>query len=285
MGQKCGVDFEGQPDLVLAAEHALKPALCEWTEARLNAFADCDDILSISRAINLGNPRVPRRPNGMEDRVAWYARVRQLIDRVDFAAAAGELAPQTVRMQPLPPEEDVAQSIVAIVGDQILRFGDRGSEVQAVQRALAHLGYGLSGSGNYGANTQAAVADFQARHGLEVDAEVGAQTAKAIDAALAPAGQPGGRKTARQRPGRLPPPAVPQSPAPVKPSGCLPRRADARRSARRSDPADGDTGDLVRAVQFALAQLGYDLKGTGNYGTKTQTRSPTSRPAWPRSGW
>ena len=191
MGQKCGVDFEGQPDLVLAAEHALKPALCEWTEARLNAFADCDDILSISRAINLGNPRVPRRPNGMEDRVAWYARVRQLIDRVDFVAAAGELAPQTVRMQPLPSEEDVAQSIVAIVGDQILRFGDRGSEVQAVQRALAHLGYGLSGSGNYGANTQAAVADFQARHGLEVDAEVGAQTARAIDAALTSAHEAG----------------------------------------------------------------------------------------------
>ncbi len=65
MGQKCGVDFEGQPDLVLAPEHALKPALCEWTDARLNAFADCDDILSISRAINMGNPRAPRLPNGM----------------------------------------------------------------------------------------------------------------------------------------------------------------------------------------------------------------------------
>ena len=62
MGQKCGVDFEGQPDLVLAAEHALKPALGEWTEAKLNAFADCNDILSISRAINFGNPRVPRTP-------------------------------------------------------------------------------------------------------------------------------------------------------------------------------------------------------------------------------
>ena len=137
MGQKCGVDFEGQPDLVLAAEHALKPALCEWTEARLNAFADCDDILSISRAINLGNPRVPRRPNGMEDRVARYARVRQLIDRVDFDAAAGKLAPQTVRMQPLPPEEDVAQSIVAIVGDQnsaFWRSGQRGAGRSACAR-------------------------------------------------------------------------------------------------------------------------------------------------------
>ena len=81
------------------------------------------------------------------------------------------------------PDEDVAeQNVAAIVADRILRFGDRGSEVQAVQRALARLGYGLSGTGNYGANTQAAVADFQAKHGLELDAEVGAETAKAIDA-------------------------------------------------------------------------------------------------------
>ena len=101
MGQKCGVDFEGHPDFVLAAEHALKPALCEWTEGRLNAFADCDDILSISRAINLGNPRAPRRPNGMEDRVAWYARLRPLIERVEFAAGAGDLAPQAVPVHPL----------------------------------------------------------------------------------------------------------------------------------------------------------------------------------------
>jgi uncharacterized protein (TIGR02594 family) len=271
MGQKCGVDFEGQPDLLLAAEHALKPALCEWTEARLNAFADCEDILSISRAINLGNPRVSRRPNGMEDRVAWYARVRQLIDRVDFDAAAGELAPQTVPVHPLPSEEDVAQSIVAIVGGQILRFGDRGSQVQAVQRALGQLGYGLSGSGNYGANTQAAVADFQARHGLEVDAEVGAQTARAVDAALASAHEAGKPADggAAPGPGTGPPRAV--APASVKTSG--PSSASQTLEAGVGDRMlrTGDTGDLVRAVQLALTKLGYDLKGTGNYGPKTQS--------------
>ena len=91
MGQKCGVDFEGQPDLVLAAEHALKPALCEWTEGRLNAFADCDDILSISRAINLGNPRAPRRPNGMEDRVG-LVRQGAAADRLRGVRRGGQRA-------------------------------------------------------------------------------------------------------------------------------------------------------------------------------------------------
>ncbi len=105
MGQKCGVDFESQPDLVLAPEHALKPALSEWTDARLNEFADCDDILSISRAINMGNPRASRLPNGMSDRIAWYSKVRPLIDRVEFAAAVGEPAPRAVPMQPSLAEE------------------------------------------------------------------------------------------------------------------------------------------------------------------------------------
>ena len=269
MGQKCGVDFEGQPDLVLAAEHALKPALCEWTEGRLNAFADCDDILSISRAINLGNPRAPRRPNGMEDRVAWYARVRPLIDCVEFAAGAGELAQQAVAVHPRTPEEDVAvQNVAAIVGDRILRFGDRGSDVRAVQRALARLGYGLSGTGNYGANTQAAVADFQAKHGLELDAEVGPETAKAIDAAVSSAGKSADRAAARLP---LSEPPRPAEPAPIK--TFAPASVSQTLAGRVGDRIlrTGDAGDLVRAIQVALTKLGYDLKGTGNYGPNTQS--------------
>src|SRR5262245_22716119 len=64
MGDKCGVDFEGSPDLIVSPAHALKPALGEWSEQNLNAFADVNDILSISRAINIGNPRSTRIPNG-----------------------------------------------------------------------------------------------------------------------------------------------------------------------------------------------------------------------------
>ena len=49
MGQKCGVDFEAHPELVVSAEHALKPALTEWSEGNLNAAADRDDIVAITR--------------------------------------------------------------------------------------------------------------------------------------------------------------------------------------------------------------------------------------------
>jgi putative chitinase len=43
-GQACGVDFEGNPDLATVPQHALTPALQEWTEGGLNAFADKNDI-------------------------------------------------------------------------------------------------------------------------------------------------------------------------------------------------------------------------------------------------
>jgi putative chitinase len=73
MGQKCGVDFEGRPELVLSAEHALKPALTEWTEGNLNAAADRNDILTITKRINGGT-------NGLDDRRAWFRRIRSLVE-------------------------------------------------------------------------------------------------------------------------------------------------------------------------------------------------------------
>ena len=67
-GDKVGVDFFNHPELVTAPEHALKAMLFEWTNSKCNVFADADDILKISRAINLGNPNSTGTPNGMKDR-------------------------------------------------------------------------------------------------------------------------------------------------------------------------------------------------------------------------
>lgn len=89
MGERCHVDFESDPMLVVSAAHALKPALAEWSAARLNAFADADDLLAISRAINLGNPRSTRTPNGMADRAAWLEKLKPLVGRVDPVRVAG----------------------------------------------------------------------------------------------------------------------------------------------------------------------------------------------------
>jgi putative chitinase len=72
MGEACGLDFEGHPELVTMPEHALKPALHEWTESGLNRFADQDDIRTITLRINGGL-------NGFPERKAFLARLRPLL--------------------------------------------------------------------------------------------------------------------------------------------------------------------------------------------------------------
>lgn len=86
MGQKCGVNFEGHPELVLSAEHALNPALAEWSEGNLNAAADRDDIVAITKKINGGL-------NGLADRKDWYRRIRPsilVVDLVDVPVTSAE---------------------------------------------------------------------------------------------------------------------------------------------------------------------------------------------------
>lgn len=72
MGQACGVDFEGDPALVCDPEHALKPALQEWTEGNLNVAADADDIRKITKRINGGF-------NGLEERKTLFAKLLPLL--------------------------------------------------------------------------------------------------------------------------------------------------------------------------------------------------------------
>jgi predicted chitinase len=79
-GDKVGVDFFNHPELVTSAEHALKPVLFEWTSSRCNDFADEDDLLRVSRAINMGDPSTSRTPNGMEHRGEWLEKARAVLD-------------------------------------------------------------------------------------------------------------------------------------------------------------------------------------------------------------
>jgi len=72
MGQACGVDFEGSPDLVTAPEHALKPAVQEWSDGKLNQFADQNDIRTITLRINGGL-------NGFEERKGFFAKLLPLL--------------------------------------------------------------------------------------------------------------------------------------------------------------------------------------------------------------
>ncbi|MFD2181129.1 peptidoglycan-binding protein [Rhodoplanes azumiensis] len=115
MGRLCGVDFEANPELIVSAEHALKPALAEWTEGNLNRLADQDEIVLITKKINGGTI-------GLADRRRWLARLKPLIKSVDFAEGAVAEAPTA---GPTPGPDAAAK---------------RGTGGGLLRRALPHLG-------------------------------------------------------------------------------------------------------------------------------------------------
>jgi putative chitinase len=65
MGNRAGADFYNDPELIVAAEHALKPAVFEWMDGNLNAAADANLIRVITKKINGGY-------NGLDDRQHWF---------------------------------------------------------------------------------------------------------------------------------------------------------------------------------------------------------------------
>ncbi|WP_175777534.1 glycoside hydrolase family 19 protein [Burkholderia anthina] len=71
-GQKIGIDLEGNPDQIVQPSIAAEASALFWADNALSAFADAGDFLSISRAVNLGNPRSTATPNGMDDRLALW---------------------------------------------------------------------------------------------------------------------------------------------------------------------------------------------------------------------
>lgn len=146
-GVLAGVDFEANPELIVADDQALKPALSEWAEGNLNAAADRNDIVTITRVINGGL-------NGLDERQSWLALI---------LALAGDDA-GTPAWQPAAPDQTTSW----------------------LQTALNRLGTAppLAVDSNYGPATEAAVRRFQASAGLAVDGVAGAQTRSAIAARL-----------------------------------------------------------------------------------------------------
>lgn len=62
----------------------------------------------------------------------------------------------------------------------LVQRGDRGPAVEELHRLLEIAAPGDSGFGTFGPKTDAAVRDYQARHGLQVDGRVGRQTWTAL---------------------------------------------------------------------------------------------------------
>jgi len=79
MGQKIGINLEGNPDQISQPSVAAEASAQFWADNALSAFADAGDFLSISRAINLGNPRSAATPNGMPERLALWGSCKKAL--------------------------------------------------------------------------------------------------------------------------------------------------------------------------------------------------------------
>ena len=62
-------DYLNNPDLLLREADSIISALWFWTVNNINQYADKDDILSVSRIINVGNAKSNVTPHGMQNRI------------------------------------------------------------------------------------------------------------------------------------------------------------------------------------------------------------------------
>jgi putative chitinase len=68
-GRKIGIDLESNPTIAAVPSIGLHLALEYWKTTGLNTFADADNVLAITKAINGGT-------NGIDDRKAHLAKVK-----------------------------------------------------------------------------------------------------------------------------------------------------------------------------------------------------------------
>lgn len=153
-GKRIGADLINNPT------HAADPATslvlaCEYwkaTRGGLSRFADADDIVSITKAINGGL-------NGLDDRKKYLAKAKASLGGTGPAIGGGTGA------------------------RGVLRRGDRGDQVTALQTQLGKAGFATGTDGDFGPGTETQVRAFQTARGLTADGVVGPGTWAALDAA------------------------------------------------------------------------------------------------------
>lgn len=137
-GRKIGVDLEADPDLILSAEHALKPALYEWEAGGCNAFADRDDITRITQVINGGKI-------GLDSRKAWLAKIRRVLPGAEKKLAKSRTMGGLGLISAGIATDQGSQSIgdgLSTIADQlapVAAVSDRVASIIAVIKAMASI--------------------------------------------------------------------------------------------------------------------------------------------------
>ncbi len=129
-----------------------------------------------------------------------------------------------------------APSFEQVRAGALLRRGQAGASVTALQQALTARGYGVQATGQFGPTTEGVVKRFQAEHGLVADGVVGPLTLE---------------------------PLVPRAPAAPQ----APAWEDVRSGAVIER---GQQGASVTKLQQALTAAGFGVQATGQFGPTTE---------------
>lgn len=144
-GAILGRDLVGNPETAAEPVLSLRIACAYWSARAINAHADRDDLIAVTRAINGGT-------NGLADRRACLVRAKDALARMMGAA------------MPRP------------MGRSVLRRRSRSAAVILLQQALRERGFLLAVDGAFGPATELAVRLWQGRSDLVADGIVGPKT-------------------------------------------------------------------------------------------------------------
>jgi putative chitinase len=149
-------DFEADPVQLEAFPWALLAGIIYWQSRNINAAADRDDIVRVTKLVNGGR-------NGLADRTQ-YLRTAKTIWMSGPAAAQAAAGQPAAADDPRP----------------TLRRGSEGHDVVILQNELIEAGLKVLADGDFGEITEEAVKTFQASNGLEADGVVGRGTWDAL---------------------------------------------------------------------------------------------------------
>jgi len=156
MSKKLGLDLEGNPELAESPEVSVLTALEYWKSRNLNALADANDIMGITKRINGGF-------NGLDDRKRYFARCKEIIPKnITFV---NQPEPE------LPKPEPIVMPIIVMA-----KKGDKSPYIADLQNILIKKGAKIDADGSFGPKTEQAVKDFQLKNKLTVTGSIDTDT-------------------------------------------------------------------------------------------------------------
>jgi predicted chitinase len=172
-------NFVLEPDLVATTFWAVEAACWYWQANKLDKYAaqGVDGFFALQGMVNRGS--AAKKALDYDNRLKIYMAVRKLMP-ADFKLSSNGSAPVTAPAPADPTAQPATPSAPAT--QPLLKMGDKGPDVKAVQQKLIALKFlpAKSDDSDFGKNTKAAVIAFQKSKKLDPDGKVGPDTRKAL---------------------------------------------------------------------------------------------------------